>query len=354
VHQAKLERALRFRELSLCHLFGFAVPYAAVAIVAALLGAGVWSPVLGGLAGIVGQGLMLMRCYRWRPKGGLEWSSLRGLLGFGMGITGASVVAFGLDNLDYFVVGKELGAAQLGLYTIAFQITAMPRSKVSSAVLKVAFPTFAQIQEDKALLNTSYIALNRYVAFVTFPMMAGLMVVPEAFVVALLGEKWAPSAPALTVLCLAGALMSIRSTVGTVLNAVGRADLGFYSNLAVFLVAIPVVLLMAPMGIVAAGWAMVIVSVVNFFPLQFVLSHLTGLSVAGLLRALVAPLAISVVMALVVLAATFSLDGAWTKLLVGVPLGVLFYTVAVRLCCPDVTRELRGVLARRGGAQSSG
>ncbi len=347
VHQARMERALRFRELGVANVFGFAVPYGVASIGAALLGAGVWSPVVGGLVGFVGQGVALARFEGWRPGWGLEVGSLRGMLGFGLGITGSSIVAFVIDNVDYFVLGRVLGAAELGLYTIAFQITAMPRSKVSSAVIKAAFPAFSKIQGDREKLNRAYIKMTSSVAFVTFPMMAGLFVVGGPFVEVVLGARWLAAVPALEILCGAGALMSVRATAGMALNAVGRADLGFYSNLVVLAVAVPLLLWMAPGGIASTAWAVLIVAAVNFLPLQFILGRLTGLRVGELLRSLLAPCGLSLVMAAGVWGALAPLEGAWLRLIVGVVVGVGLYAGLVWALARSTAVELVGALRGR-------
>ena len=80
-------------------------------------------------------------------------------------------------NIDYIFVGRFLGAADLGLYTMAYNLVSLPQRKFSSIITQVAFPVFSRIQHEPEKLARNYLNMIRYISFVTFPVLTGLMVI---------------------------------------------------------------------------------------------------------------------------------------------------------------------------------
>ena len=80
----------------------------------ALAGLGVWSLVIGYMAGSAACLVTLWLMVPWRPRFRPRFSHLRSLLGFGGQLTGVNAMAAFLTQFDYLVVGRVLGAAQLG------------------------------------------------------------------------------------------------------------------------------------------------------------------------------------------------------------------------------------------------
>jgi PST family polysaccharide transporter len=70
------------------------------------------------------------------------------------------------------------------------------------------------------------------IGLVTFPIMAGLGVVAEPFILVMLGEKWTPVIPIFRVLAAVGVFQSVQTTVGQIYIAKSRTDLMLYVGLA--------------------------------------------------------------------------------------------------------------------------
>ena len=223
-------KSLNFKKLAIVEISATFIS-GMLSILLAINGYGVWSLVLGGLSSSFISVLILWRLSPWRPSYKFSILHFKELFAFGSHVMGSSVLNYVDTNVDYLVVGKMIGASALGYYTLAYNLITFPLNKISTIVTRVTFPAFSIIQDDNKALQNGYLKAVRYISLITFPMLAGMFVVAPEFIVVVYGSKWAPMILPLQILCLAGALKSIGTTVGTILLSKGRADIQFKWNI---------------------------------------------------------------------------------------------------------------------------
>jgi O-antigen/teichoic acid export membrane protein len=237
-HLALLRRELDFRRKVIPDL-GRALLKGIVSIGLAFLGYGVWSLVVGQLAGAVtGVCLAWITC-RWRPRFHINTALLRSMLGFSSSIIGVDVIGAIGSNLGYTLVGRLLGDAALGLYTMAFRIPELAIDSIWTVLAQVLFPTYANVQHDMRLLAKGFLATIRYLQLVIVPISLMIILVTDPLVRALLGPEWIETIPVMRLIAVSSLIISIGSNVGDVYKAIGRANilwkLGIYNLLAVTL-----------------------------------------------------------------------------------------------------------------------
>ena len=145
-------------------------------------GYGVWSLVWGALAETLLSSIAQIAIVRHDIRPMLVRQELEQLLGFGAGATMSTWANYVALNGDYFVVGRSMGAASLGLYVRAYTLMKLPHTYVASALSRVMFPAFASVQTEPARLRRGYLLLTEVVAIVAAPSMAVLAVVAPHFV----------------------------------------------------------------------------------------------------------------------------------------------------------------------------
>jgi hypothetical protein len=99
-----------------------------------------------------------------------------------------------------------------------------PIQSISQLLGRVLFPAFAELQDDEARFRRVYLRACAGIALITFPLMAGLAVVSDLFIYVLLGTKWLPVAPLVSILAPVGMVQSIGTTVGQIYTAKARTD----------------------------------------------------------------------------------------------------------------------------------
>jgi O-antigen/teichoic acid export membrane protein len=224
VHQALLRRELRFARLAAVHVSN-AVVTAAASIGLALLGLGVWALAWGLVAGTLAGAVAAWVLSGWRPTALPRWADVRSIADFSLNLSGAQLATFLLFNLDKVIVGRFLGAATLGIYSIAQRVLMQPVSTATQALHDVLFAAMSRIQEDRAALADAYVRTGAGVALVVFPAVGGVAAVADVLVPTVLGERWVDAVPVLIALAPGIAVQSLITTTVTLYLVRGRTDL---------------------------------------------------------------------------------------------------------------------------------
>jgi PST family polysaccharide transporter len=328
VHHALLRRAMRFNVVASIEMTG-ALTNGVVSIALALGGLGVWSMVWGNVAGVALGSVVAWVRSGWTPSRMFGFGPLREIAGFSAHTAGYNVTTFLLQNTDKLLVGRWLGTAPLGVYSLAQRTISYPLESISRVLMTILFPAFARAQDDNELLRKGYTRAAGAVAFVTLPVMVGAAVVAQPLVETVLHEAWQPLVPLLWFMAPAGALGALLSCVNTLYSAKGRADQMFRWGVAsgVFTLAAFAVGLQWDLQGLAVAYlvAMVIQVPVGY---AFVL-RLIDMPLRHMARALAPYFAMTALMAVAVALAVVGLDragaGALWQLVAGIGVGVGVY-----------------------------
>ncbi|WP_436714997.1 MOP flippase family protein [Roseiconus lacunae] len=283
---ALLTRQMDFKRLAIREIGGIVVS-GVTAISLAYLGWGVWALVISSLANSAAQMVLINIAKPFRPQMVYDSQGLSECLRFGLNLTGFGVFNYFSRNADNLIIGVFLGPIALGYYSLAYKLMLMPRDSVTGVVTRVLFPKFSRLQDDDETLTNLYLRACGAIAFITFPMMAGLAVLAEPFVRTVLGEKWLPAIPLIWLLAPVGAIQSIGSTSGQIFLAKGRSGWMFRLGILNGSVRILSFLLGIPWGVVGVASSYTIISFVlipsNFW---FMCKLVDGLTIKSILKTL--------------------------------------------------------------------
>lgn len=333
VQQALLERRLGFGRLARVELIAV-LAGAAVGIGAAFAGYGVWSLVWQALASAVVSTVQLWTTSGWRPGFRCRWQELkevRQVAGYSLNLTGYNVFNYFARNADYLLIGRYLGAVDLGYYTLAYRLMLYPLQNVTAVFGRVLFPVFARLQDDNARLRAAFLKAAAGIALLTFPLMFGLLALAGPFVLAVFGPNWLPVVPLLQILASVGMVQSVVALVGPVYQAKGRTDLMFRWGLASGTFFILFFVLGLKWGILGVAGAYATAFVLLFYPALAIPFRLIGLRVRELLSVLWRPLVASALMLGVLMGGETFLPektGSTVVLFLGVLIGAALYVAA--------------------------
>ncbi len=223
VQNAILSRAMRFDQLAIAD-FASAVAGYAIAIPCAYAGLGVWSLVFANLMGSITSTAVYWMFCRWHPTREFDSGSVRSIAGFSLNLSGFGIVNYFARNADNLVIGRVLGSVPLGLYQMAYNLMLFPIQNISAVIAQVLFPGFARIQDDDVRFRSAYTRSCMLIGLITFPTIAGLAVVANPLVRAILGPKWLPVIPLFQILAPVGLIQSVQTTIGQIFTAKGRTD----------------------------------------------------------------------------------------------------------------------------------
>lgn len=225
-----LVKRLLFKSIAFIDLFAL-IASGVIAIALAVKGYGYWCLVIQRLSQIVFLTMFTWVVSDWRPKKWVSSESLRELLGFSSSVLGTQLMQYATRHLDKLLLGKVLGGTVLGIYDKAYSMMMFPLLNVSQVIGKVMFPSLSLIQSDKDRVRGIYLRTIRTISLLTFPMMAGLFVVADSFVLGVLGAHWVELIPVLRIFCIAGLAASIVTVTGALYLSQGAAGLQFRVNM---------------------------------------------------------------------------------------------------------------------------
>ncbi|MCA1656931.1 MAG: lipopolysaccharide biosynthesis protein [Actinobacteria bacterium] len=348
-----LQRSFLFRPL-VCTSAASAAVGGSIGVVLAVTGHGVWALVAyyvsEACTKLVTSAWAAYRAGVWHPGFSLDRASLRELMAFGAYVSGYRLILYVQTHLDNLLVGKVLGAAALGYYSIAYRLMLFPILKVAEVVSMVMLPALSSIQHDRKRILAAFMQAERSIALVCFPLSIGTAVAAPLLVQVVLGERWLPAVATIQILALNGPRLVVVRLNGAVYQALGKPSwdfwlgalgLGLYAG--GFALGLPHGIAGVAVGFTAAG----------FLVLPAALALVTrslGTTVTALLLDLlpiaVATLIMAAAAGLTMLALPDSTPPV-VELVAAVTVGAAFYLAAVSRLAPGVLTTTARALRRR-------
>jgi len=318
------------------------------------MGLGAWSLVVGQVAGEAVATLLLWVVMPWRPTLQFERKLFRPMMSYGLQVMVAGGLGTLLSDVDYLIIGRMLGAAPLGLYTLAFRIPELLIKNLSQAVATVAFPVAARLQSDLAAMRDAYLTMQRYMLVILAPLGFGLYAVTPALVRILFPPSWQPIIPVMQILTIYMVLGAINYWPGVIYKAVGRPDMLNILSFVKLVMLVPALWWgAANYGIVGVAWGQLVVRGIGILIDMWAVSGFVKVSVLHNLRVIWPPMLAAAVMALAVQALfSFAQDPLGIPALVlAILSGAFVYLVLIRLLDPKAVTALTtlalGMVRRR-------
>ena len=229
---ALLQRNFQFRLIAIGEISSGIVS-TSTTVILAYLGFGIWALVTGQIVIALSKFLFfvfpVIKSARILPVGEGEFDS--GIKSFAFFQTGERALNYLGANMDKMFIGRGLGDAQLGIYTLPFQLILKPILIINPIFSRVAFPAFVNLRKDNSKLIKGYLELLRLNAFVTLPIFLFMAFASNVIVELLLGPKWVEAGSILYFLSFLGMFLVLGNPMGILVLAKGKPNWSFYWNL---------------------------------------------------------------------------------------------------------------------------
>lgn len=201
VTTALLQRRLQFRVLTV-NAFCSQLAYSVSSVALAVAGMGVWSLVWAQMLQSSIDAALGFLAVRKRYRIKLSVSGIREVLGSGGVFTASKILKWAANSVDRVIIGRMLGAAELGFYTRSTTLMGTARQLAGAGPTRVLFSSFAKMQNDSERLRRAYTrALS--LSLVASALVSGFMIVNSELIVRiLLGPKWLSAVPLMEILFL--------------------------------------------------------------------------------------------------------------------------------------------------------
>ncbi len=311
---ARMRRELRLRELSIFHAV-LAITESVTAVTCAILGFGYWSLVVGFVAGQVVFTGLVVRAFSIRPL----FPSLEGLhktLSDARKVLVAQVSNFFAESSGAWVGAIAAGTTALGGYSFMSGLANSPLEKISGILMYVGGSAIGSIRDDAERLTRALIRMIRITATVMFPIFAGIILVADDLIFALLGEKWIDYVPALQIYCVYAMFVPLLSIIGTgVIAAGGARDIAHSGLIRLFIMPPAFYILGSAYGATGLALAWILPIPFVFALLQRSLFNRLEMSITTTLAALMRPFfSIAIMSIVIVLIFGMKFTSGWSPL----------------------------------------
>lgn len=214
-----MEKDIDFKKRVIPDVIGLS-SYGLISIIAAFLGFGYWSFVIGTLLSDIIQIIISFALKPIKIFIRAEKKVFKELFSFGKNVVLLNIMNFLIRNVDDFFVGRLLGTASLGIYQFSYRIGNIPATNITNVFGKVLYPGFAKISEDISRLRGAFLNSFKYISFLTIPLTVYIILIIPDFIKIFL-PKWEGAILPIQLIAYFGGLRSLGSGIGSVFLARG-------------------------------------------------------------------------------------------------------------------------------------
>lgn len=226
IQRNQLRKQFRFKKLSIVALITTIISFA-VTIFMAYRGFGVWSLVTLNMLSSLVPAIIYWFTNKWYPILVFSKTSFKELFKFGFFMFLSNLVTNIGNNIQGLLIGRFYNPAVMGYYTKAKNTEEIASTTISNVMGQVMYPLYAEYQHDMPALINVIKRITCSLAYVTFPMMALLVLLAKPVFVLLYSERWLDSVPFFQLLCLAGIAICLQGVNYQAIAAIGKSKVLF-------------------------------------------------------------------------------------------------------------------------------
>lgn len=215
------------KEISFARIFWYelATNLAGIALTVALalFMRNVWALVIGLLLTAVLGSVLSYVFHSYRPRLAFERIALGRVLNVGKFSFVMAVASYAINMADNVMVGRLLGAAALGNYSLAYNIASAPISVLIFALASVLVPVYAEITAQRPKrLEEAFTRIFSVASIVMLTIAVPLFLLAGDLVQILFGNRWTSAGTVLRVLALIAPLRGLALIISTVFLGLNR------------------------------------------------------------------------------------------------------------------------------------
>lgn len=202
-----------------------AVGDAALTILMALGGLGVWALILPKVIVVPAWIWIHRRAQAWRANAWFDCTRIRSVVEFTRRVLVVEMLGVLRHNIDYILIGFFLGLEALGIYFFAYN-AGLGLSRGFILVLSQAlYPHMCEAKSNSVLLQKRFFAGLRLNLMVVTAVVALQAVLAPHYIPLIFGERWADmgAVPLVVLICLSGIPVSVSEVFSQFLRAENRA-----------------------------------------------------------------------------------------------------------------------------------
>ena len=220
-----------------------------VGVLMAWNGFAYWSLATQGVVYVGLNTLLVWHYSTWRPSLKIDFTPVKTMFPFSFKIAATTIATKINDNVMNILLGRFYNNAITGSYNQAYQWNSKCYLLLQGMLNPVIQPTLVNLSDDKERQLMAFRKMVRFICFLSFPLLFGLGLVSNEFIIITLTEKWQSSAELLRMLCVGGSVMPLYTLFSNVVISKGKSGAYFWCTVSLSVTQIVLMLFLWPYGI---------------------------------------------------------------------------------------------------------
>lgn len=306
----------------------------------ALEGYGAWAIVWQTIVLAFVKSAFLWVTTGWRPRRGFSKTSLRSVFSVGSGVMVCSFLNTLSLNIYSFIIGAYYNLAKLGCYTQADKWSKMGIQSLAQILTASFLPVLSGFQDDAERLNRAMRKMNRFTAYLVFPIMLLLIMGAEPIFHILFSTKWDEAIILFQILMARGIFVVLASLYNNFILALGRSrSLVVYETVKDALM-VAAIFITIPLGLTAMIWGQLAASVIFYVYAVITSGRIAGYAPRQMITDILPYAAIALVAAVLQFLALNFIAGPWSVIIVQTAISLIVVGYGNYFFCPAVQREV--------------
>jgi O-antigen/teichoic acid export membrane protein len=216
------QRDLRFHRQFIYQVIPSVIAFF-VTIVAAFALRNYWALVIGILSQEFSRIMLSYILSPFRPR--LSLAKAADLWSFSIWTFLKSIAGYLGNQVDKLAIGSFAGAAAMGRYEVAVDVSSSPSQEINNPMISVLFPVMSKVQHDRRKLKELYLTVLYWSVLVCTSTGVGVALVTGDLVDVVLGPKWVDVKPLMPWLALAYCISGIGASTFPTFDTIGKPQI---------------------------------------------------------------------------------------------------------------------------------
>lgn len=317
-------------------------------VASAIYGYGVWALAIQQVVHYTVKLILTTIVSPFRPHLIFKIKEITDHLKFGRDLLGSNFLHFIRQSFTTTLMGRVLGTAPVGIYSMASLFSDLPNRMISGPLQVVLYPRLAKLKDDTASIKSLFVFVSRVLSILVVPSIGMIAFAHEPVFTIVLSDKWQQAGHIFMLLAPAGILQSVTALRNTILMALGKTDLLIRQTAEMTIILLLPFFAFVWFGLEAATIAL---SISGFICIPRFLSQifpLIGLNYKDYIAAISAPIVVTTCAGITYLIIEQFDIAQWEKLAVAILLGGIALGLSILGQYKDIKTEihnLRGILS---------
>lgn len=300
IQQAYIARKMEFRKFFIATLFGTIVS-AAVGIIMALSGFGVWALVAQYLTNVTIDTVVLFVVGGWVPKIVFSISRVKNMLPFGLKLMGATLIDTAFQEVRSILISTKYTSIDLAMYENGRKYPNLLVTNINTSISSVMFPVMSKEQNNIDNIKGTMKKSITVSTYLLAPLLLGLFACGHQFVNVILTSKWEPCVPYLRITCIMCLFYPIHTINLQALNAIGESGKNLKLEIIKKVINITILIPTVFMGVIWIAIGAMCVSLLSTYINAYYSKRLFNYSFSEQIKDIFPTLGLSCVMVIVIL-----------------------------------------------------